>query len=114
MQPDHDSPEVRALFRRKLEHHGVVVVDLTHPLYLSGRMPADLAPWVSEVKNSGGHVSTVSYCQASRGLFSALRGLFGGHPENPYAAADSYDLVFHIDGAQGAVTQLEFRPRATP
>ena len=112
--PGQASDAFNAALRHRLGKKTVVVVDMTRPFSTDGAIPAELAPWVSEVKASGGHVTTVSYCQANRGLFSALRGLFGGHPTNIYAAADTFDLVFHVDGAKAVVTQVEFHPRAAP
>ncbi|WP_353230188.1 hypothetical protein [Novosphingobium sp.] len=101
-----------ALRERLARKSGPVIVDIAEPFPVSGSTPADLAPWLAEVKASGGIVSVDTYCQASRGFFSFLRGLFGGPAQNPFAAADSYDAVLHVDGLVGVVTQVEFKPRA--
>jgi hypothetical protein len=104
-------------FRTALRDHlarksGPVIVDIAKPFSVSGSTPADLAPWLGEVKTSGGIVSVDTYCQDSRGFFSFLRDLFGGGTHNAYGAADGYDAVFHVDGLVGVVTQVEFKPRA--
>lgn len=116
-----DHPEVRltgaegfaaALRHRLARRHGPVVVDLAQPSPIGAAMPAELAPWLRQVKSSGGTVTVDSYCAQSRGLFGMFRGLFGAGTPDGYAAADGYDAVLHVDGAVAAVTQVEFKPRA--
>jgi hypothetical protein len=104
-------------FRNALRDHlarkaGPVIVDIAEPFAVSGPTPPELAPWIAEVKSSGGIVSVDTYCAETRGFFSFLRGLFGSPAQNAYAAADSYDVVLHVDGLVGAVTQVEFKPRS--
>lgn len=101
-----------ALRDRLARKSGPVIVDIAEPFSVSSSTPVDLAPWLGEVKTSGGIVSVDTYCQDSRGFFSFLRGLFGSGPRNAYGAADGYDAVFHVDGLVGVVTQVEFKPRA--
>jgi hypothetical protein len=91
---------------------GPVIVDIAEPFAVSGPTPPELAPWVAEVKSSGGIVSVDTYCAENRGFFSFLRGLFGSPAQSAYAAADTYDVVLHVDGLVGAVTQVEFKPRS--
>lgn len=105
-------------FRNALRRHlarkaGAVIVNLAQPFAVTGTMPEELAPWVKQVKKTGGKVSVDTYCQDSRGLFSMFHGLFDTAAQDAYAAADGYDAVLHVDGLVGAVTQVEFRPRAT-
>eukprot|EP01037_Dinobryon_pediforme_P017637 gene17637-17842_t len=90
---------------------GPVIVDIAEPFAVSGPTPPELAPWIAKVKSSGGIVSVDTYCAENRGFFSFLRGLFGTPAQNAYAAADTYDVVLHVDGLVGAVTQVEFKPR---
>ena len=108
-----DGGVFRAALRRHLaQKPATVIVDIAEPFAVTGSTPPDLAPWLSEVKASGGIVSVDTYCQESRGFFSFLRGLFGGATRSPYAAVDGYDVVLHVDGLVGVVTQVEFRSRA--
>lgn len=102
-----------ALRDRLSRKAGAVIVGIAQPFSFSGSAPAELAPWLAEVKATGGIVSVDTYCHESRG-FSFLRGLFGGPAQNPYAAADSYNAVLHVDGLVGVVTQVEFKPRSAP
>jgi hypothetical protein len=103
-----------ALRKRLARKSGAVIVNIASPFSVSGSTPIELAPWLAEVKASGGIVSVDTYCQESRGFFSFLRNMFGSVPQNAYGAADSYDAVFHVDGLVGVVTQVEFRPRTVP
>ena len=101
-----------ALRRQLLRKRGPVVVDLVHPSPVGNSLPPELAPWLKQVKAAGGTVTVDSYCAQSRGLFGMLRGLFGAGAVDTYAVADGYDVVLHVDGVAGAVTQVEFKPRA--
>jgi hypothetical protein len=116
-----DHPDIRltgsdsfpaALRRHLLRKRGPVVVDLVHPSPVGNSLPPELAPWLKQVKAAGGTVTVDSYCAQSRGLFGMLRGLFGAGAADTYAVADGYDVVLHVDGVAGAVTQVEFKPRA--
>lgn len=102
----------RAL-RSRLARHGTVIVDLALPYAVGDAPPAALAPWLSEVKASGGIVRVATYCQESRGMFgNFLKKLFGGGESKSYKAADSYDAVLHSNGLDQRITQVEFAPRA--
>ena len=105
----------RALKRRLSSHRGRVVIDLVNPYTVDGTPPAQLVPWIAEVRSSGGLVRVESYCQVSRGFFgNFFKKLFsGGGNAKPYQAADRYDVVLHLDGLDQKVTQIEFAPRAT-
>lgn len=89
-----------------------VVVDMRQPFSVNGPTPPELVPWLNQVKASGGIVSVKQYCQVSRGFFSFLRGLFKQPAQDPYAAANGYDVLMHVDGLVGDVTQIEFTRRA--
>jgi hypothetical protein len=101
-----------ALQGRLARKSGPVVVSLARPFPVGGSTPAELVPWLNEVKASGGLVSVDTYCQDSRGFMAMLRSLFGKPAGPSFAAVDGYDAVLHVDGLDGVVTQVEFRPRS--
>lgn len=88
------------------------VVDLPQPFKVGDDAPATLAPWLTQVKASGGIVSATEYCRESRGMFSFLGRMFGGAKQSAFKAADGYDAVLHVDGLDQKVTQIEFKRRA--
>lgn len=103
----------KALRTRLAARRGRVVVDLAQPYAAGADAPAALAPWLEEVKASGGIVSVDQYCRRGRGAFgNFLKTLLGGASRNPYKAARSYDAVLHADALDMVVTQVEFVPRA--
>jgi hypothetical protein len=89
-----------------------VTIDLAEPFPLGSEGPPILSAWLREAKARGGIVSVDQYCEAPRGLFTWLRKVFGAAEQTGYAAVDGYDAVLHADGANGVVTQVEFRRRA--
>ena len=88
------------------------VVDLAVPYASGGEIPAQLAPWLSEIKSSGGSVTVANYCNNTRGGFGNwLSRLFGGDPGKMYRPARLYDAVLHANSVDRVVTQVEFLPR---
>ena len=102
----------KALDKRLDRHHKIVVVDLRQPAAIGADLPPQLQPWLAAAKSGGGGVSVDQYCQTTRGLFSFLRRIAVKDPRPIYASAALYDVVFHVDGRDQVVTQVEFRPRA--
>ncbi|GGZ10171.1 hypothetical protein [Novosphingobium colocasiae] len=110
---DDASPAFTTALRKQLTKKSAsVVVNMAQPFPVNDPTPAELVPWLNQVKASGGIVSVKQYCQVSRGFFSFLRGLFKQSTQDPYAAANGYDVVMHVDGLVGEVTQVEFKLRA--
>lgn len=91
-----------------------IIVDIDKPFPPRADAPALLAPWLNEVKATGGSITIAQYCQDSRGFFSFLKKLFGGGEADGYAAAARYDAVLHLDGLDQVVTQVQFKRRAAP
>lgn len=89
-----------------------VTIDIAQPFPLGSPGPQPLASWLTEARAKGGLVSVAQYCEAPRGLFSWLRKVFSGDAQTGYDAVDGYDAVLHADGANGVVTQVEFRRRS--
>jgi len=88
-----------------------VTIDMANPFALGTEGPPPLSAWLTEAKAKGGIVSVDQYCEAPRGLFGWLRKVFGGGAQSGYDAVDGYDAILHADGANGVVTQVEFRLR---
>lgn len=88
------------------------IVDVSQPYKVGDDTPAMLAPWLAQVKASGGIVSAQEYCRDTRGLFSFLRRILGGNKQAAFKSVDGYDAVLHVDGLDQKVTQVEFRRRA--
>lgn len=101
----------RSLRRKLLARRGPVVVDLAQPYGADKLPPAALAAWLGRVKSSGGTVSTVQYCEQSRGLFSMFRRPFSSESSADYAAADRYNALQYNNGLDQLITQIEFRLR---
>ena len=75
--------------------------------------PAGSAPVVRGKLVPGGKLSVETYCQDSRGLFgNFFRKLFAASDAKPYAPADQFDAVLHVDGLDQKVTQVTFVRRA--
>lgn len=89
-----------------------ITIDMASPFALGTEGPPPLSAWLTEAKAKGGIVSVDQYCEAPRGLFNWLRKVFSGGAQSGYDAVDGYDAILHADGANGVVTQVEFRLRS--
>jgi hypothetical protein len=113
LQPNGQPAQFDSALRSRLQARPPrVTIDIAQPFPLETEGPAPLAAWLKEARAKGGLVTVDQYCEAPRGLFTWLRKVFGGGAQSGYDAVDGYDAVLHADGANGVVTQVEFRLRS--